>query len=92
MDFMSDEPIKFDEERKSLIHEGGFSEPITIEDIIKLNLDQGMIVSHDSNLYTYLRKQKGEIAKTFDILMLPPVSIKNCLPCDLEIMSPIGEG
>jgi hypothetical protein len=43
-------------------------------------------------LYTYLRKQKGEIGKTFDIVMLPPVSIKNCLPCELELMSAIGEG
>ena len=24
--------------------------------------------------------------------MLPPISIKNCLPCELELMSPIGEG
>jgi len=24
--------------------------------------------------------------------MLPPVSIKNCLPCGLEIMSTKGEG
>ncbi len=93
VDLISDELIKFEEERKSLINEaGGFSEPITIEAIIILNLDQGVIVPHDNNLFTYLRKQKGEIAKTFDIVMLPPVSIKNCLPCDLEIMSPIGEG
>jgi hypothetical protein len=70
----------------------GFSEPVLIEDLVKLNLDQGVIVQHDGILYTYLRKQKGEIGKTFDIVMLPPVSIKNCLPCELELMSAIGEG
>jgi hypothetical protein len=32
-----------------------------------------------------LRKLPGEIKETFDLVLLPPVSIKNCLPCTIEV-------
>ena len=34
-----------------------------------------------------IRKQSGDIKDTYDLVLLPPISIKNCLPCSFEVMT-----
>lgn len=48
-------------------------------------------MSHDTNLFTVIRKLPGEIKDTFDLAFIPPVSIKNCLPCSIELMSQLKD-
>ena len=37
-------------------------------------------------MFSYIKKCNGEIKDSFDIVILPPLSLKNGLPCYLEIM------
>jgi hypothetical protein len=63
-----------------------FSDLINIEDLIKMPSESGRTILHNTNLYTFFRKQPGKMKNTFDFMLLPPLSIKNSLPCSFEIM------
>ncbi len=61
-------------------------ETIEIEEIINMNLDSGKILESDSDRFTYVQKKGGEIKNSFDITILPPVAIRNALPCPMQII------
>lgn len=53
-----------------------------IKRIIKVN-DPGFI--HHGMTYTFFRKQPTAFAETFDLVLMPPLVIQNCLPVDLRV-------
>lgn len=53
-------------------------------------VDTGKILSHSEGMYSYMKKVVGDIKDSFDIVFLPPLTIKNALPCYLEIMGCVG--
>lgn len=59
---------------------------LEIEDIINLNVDSGRILESDSNKFTFVQKKAGEIKNSFDITILPPLAIRNALPCGMQIV------
>ena len=49
-----------------------------------VEIDQPGYLKH-GNTYTYFRKQLGYTQDTFDICLMPPLVLQNCLPVELKI-------
>lgn len=49
-----------------------------------VELDQPGYLKHGST-YTFFRKQLGQAQETFDICLMPPLVLYNCLPVDLNM-------
>ena len=67
----------------------GFSEEVMIKDLMSLDLNNGpgIIVTGkgEESLGACIKRQKGELNGTTDLVLLPTLTIKNCLPCYLQI-------
>ena len=67
----------------------GFSEEVQIKELLNLDLNNGpgVIVTgkEEESLSTCIKRQTGELNGTTDIVLLPTLTIKNCLPCYLQI-------
>eukprot|EP00347_Sterkiella_histriomuscorum_P018285 403346093 len=66
-----------------------FSNGQQIESLLKLDEGKGVILDHQNGFYSYLTKKSGDIQESFDIVILPPISIKNALPTVIEVMGVI---
>jgi hypothetical protein len=49
-------------------------------------VDSGAMIDHNKGMHTYMKKQASQLKEAYDLTLLPPVLIKNALPCDLSIM------
>ena len=54
---------------------------------LELNNGPGYFVSgiEEESLCACIKRQSGELNGTTDLVLLPSLTIKNCLPCSLEI-------
>jgi len=50
----------------------------------KLNVDENTEWSHAPS-YTVVRKVKSALDGVFDFVLLPPIIVKNCLPCRINL-------
>ena len=67
----------------------GFSEEVLIKDLMNLDLNNGPGIfvpgKDEESLCTCIKRQNGELNGTTDLVLLPSLIIKNCLPCYLQI-------
>ena len=65
------------------------SKEIPIEKLIKLDLNNGpgefVTGPEADSLCVCIKRQPGELYGTTDLVFLPPLSVKNALPCDIQI-------
>jgi len=73
--------------------EAGFSQSALIHDLLKLRKDQGsgaaLLNNEENGFCTCIKKMSGELKDTIDFVLLPPLIIKNTLPCYIEIKAPV---
>jgi len=73
--------------------DAGFSQILAITDLLKLNLNGGsglaLVTKESDGLCTCIKKMTGELKETIDFVLLPPLIIKNALPCHIEVIGDI---
>ncbi len=78
-----------DDDQYDGMDERGWSEKVYISTLLKLPTNEGtghFLSTIDSPfLTTCIKRQSGQINGTVDLALLPPLTIKNCLPCALNI-------
>ena len=72
----------------------GFSQIVAITDLLKLNLNGGsglaLVTKESDGFCTCIKKMTGELKETIDFVLLPPLIIKNALPCQIEVIGDIS--
>lgn len=63
---------------------------MAITDLLQLNLNRGsglaLVAKGSDGLCTCIKKITGELKETIDFVLLPPLIIKNALPCHIEVL------
>jgi hypothetical protein len=39
------------------------------------------MISHNNGMHTYIRKLESDLKEAYDLTFLPPIIVKNALPC-----------
>jgi hypothetical protein len=67
---------------------------VAITDLLKLNLNGGsglaLVTKESDGFCTCIKKMTGELKETIDFVLLPPLIIKNALPCQIEVIGDIS--
>ena len=69
---------------------------MAITDLLGLQLNSGsgmaLVAQEEGGLCTCIKKMSGELKETIDLVLLPPLIIKNALPCHIEVVGEVQSG
>jgi len=68
------------------VEDEDFSSKIFIDELINLSLDKGFMISHNQGKSTYIKKHEGDFKESYDLSLLPPIVVKNALPCEIYVL------